>query len=132
MHLKEDLKFIWGIKSYDDLSGQPCCIDTMNDIEIVFNKNRPDAEKYSLWIETIYHFPDGQSVSQQRYIKRLFDGMTKWMVESGWDVGGCDFWDDCGEVEFDDFSGIYGDSVEAVYGKFKRMAEKFCEKGNDK
>lgn len=47
------LKFIWGIKSKDDLSNSMPSFHTLNDIEIHYNR---DNGKYFLSIETIYEF----------------------------------------------------------------------------
>ena len=33
-----DYDFIWGVKSYDDLSESECNLYTMNDIDITYNK----------------------------------------------------------------------------------------------
>lgn len=32
------MKFVWGVKSWDDLTGQDVCMYTMNDIDITYNK----------------------------------------------------------------------------------------------
>lgn len=47
----DDTKFIWGVKSWDDLSGADACFYTMNDIDIIYNKK---TKEYMLGIETAY------------------------------------------------------------------------------
>ena len=41
----EDYKFIWGIKSADDLTGHSCNLYTMNDIDITYDKKI----KFIIW-----------------------------------------------------------------------------------
>ena len=43
----DDYKFIWGLKSYDELCSGDCCLYTMNDIDIVYDKK---THKYELGI----------------------------------------------------------------------------------
>lgn len=53
-----DLQFIWGVKSWDDLTGCDANMYTMNDIEIDYDHNK---NKYFLSIETAYLFKDKKS-----------------------------------------------------------------------
>ena len=47
------MKFIWGLKSYDDLSSCDANLETMNDIDLIYLK---DEKKYNLSVETAYLF----------------------------------------------------------------------------
>ena len=50
--------FIWGLLSYDDLSGaEEANIYTMNDFDILYDKA---TKKYIISVETIYSFFDGK------------------------------------------------------------------------
>ncbi len=60
------LKFIWGIKSWDDLTGKDSNIYTMNDIDITYNRKE---KKYYLGIETAYLFKDKKAIPQ--YPKKI-------------------------------------------------------------
>ena len=80
--MSEYYDFIWGVKSYDDLSSQECNIDTMNDIEIYFDKEK---KKYFISFEAIYNFENGQE-GEKEYIKKLFNMLTKWMTEKGYNT----------------------------------------------
>lgn len=77
-----NMKFIFGIMSYDDLSGatKPNLL-TMNDLDLIYLK---DENKYILSIETIYHFDDEQE--KQNYLKFLLEKFTKWMEDNEYDT----------------------------------------------
>lgn len=113
-------ELIWGIKSYDDLSSSKVAsLYTMNDIDITYDK---ESKKYYLGIETIYDFEDKED-SAKRYIVGLFNELTKWMINSGFDTNYKPLlW----EV-FTDFLGEHHgfDSVEALYGSFKVLVNGF-------
>lgn len=70
----DDFKFIWGIKSWDDLSGSDCNMETMNDIDITYNKK---TKKYILGIETAYMFDSKEGECQ--YLKDCLNAFTKYM-----------------------------------------------------
>jgi len=63
--IDDTYEHIWGLKSYDDLSGAECSFNTMNDIDITFNKK---DKYYSLGIETIYMFKNGSQGEGEREI----------------------------------------------------------------
>ena len=46
----DEIRFIWGKKSYDDLSDLDANLYTLNDIDIVYNKKN---NKYMLGVETV-------------------------------------------------------------------------------
>ena len=74
----DDFKFIWGIKSWDDLSGEGSCLYTMNDIDITYDKKK---KEYMLGIETAYIFKD--YASECRYLKDCLNAFTKYMDNNG-------------------------------------------------
>ena len=76
----DDYKFIWGLKSYDDLCSGDCCLYTMNDIDIVYDKKH---DKYNLDIETAFWFEDKNG--ECKYLLRLLDSFTKYMDDNGLD-----------------------------------------------
>ena len=70
----DDSKFIWGIKSRDDLSGNDCNMMTMNDIDITYNKK---TKLYSLGIETAYIFNDKNA--ECKYLNDCLSAFTEYM-----------------------------------------------------
>lgn len=78
----DNLKFIWGIKSWDDLSSCDANLYTMNDIEILYDR---DTKEYALDIETIYQFKDGKD-GEVKYLDGLLNAFTKYMEENNLDM----------------------------------------------
>ena len=75
------MKFIWGLKSYDDLSSCDANLETMNDIDLIYLK---DEKKYVLGVETVYMFNSKEA--EKEYFKTLLDKFTKWMEEQEYDT----------------------------------------------
>ena len=75
------MKFIWGLKSYDDLSSCDANLETMNDIDLIYLK---DEKKYILSVETAYMFSSKEA--EKEYFKTLLDKFTKWMEEQGYNT----------------------------------------------
>ena len=75
------MKFIWGLKSYDDLSSCGANLYTMNDIDLIYLK---DAKKYILGVETVYLFKTKED--EQNYFKTLLENFTVWMNKQGYDI----------------------------------------------
>lgn len=73
----ESMKFIWGIKSWDDLSSASACLYTMNDIDIVYDKKR---EVYMLGVETAYLFES--YADECEYLRKCLDAFTKYMDDN--------------------------------------------------
>lgn len=113
----EIMKFIWGIKSWDDLSGSDACLHTMNDIELDYFK---DKNKYILSIETIFEFEKEEY--KLSYINRCLDAFTKFMVENGYNTEVKPHWWDV----FGDGMNTYFDSIEECYGMFKLLVNGYC------
>ena len=74
----DDFKFIWGIKSYDDLSCTDACLYTMNDIDIIYDKKK---EEYILGIETAYLFKTYND--ECKYLSDCLKAFTKYMNDNG-------------------------------------------------
>lgn len=119
----QDLLFIWGVLSYDDLSGNSQAnMYTMNDIDLIYDKI---TNKYSLSVETIYMFKEN---GQYGYMQSLLDEFTKWMEENNYNT----------TRKF----GLYEvftkginiktqfNSIEESYAAFKMMVNGFCSLQN--
>lgn len=76
----DELKFIWGIKSWDDLTPGEANIFTMNDLDIVYDRAR---KEYLLGIETIYSFTEG-NIGEINYLEDLLEKFTEFAVENGY------------------------------------------------
>ena len=70
----DDFKFIWGVKSWDDLSGSDCNMQTMNDIDIIYDKKK---KVYLLGIETAFVFKDKDG--ECNYLRECLNAFTKYM-----------------------------------------------------
>lgn len=113
--------FIWGLLSYDDLSGaEEANIYTMNDLDILYDKRK---KKYILSIETIYSFFDGKQ-GEINYLHSLLNNFTAWMNEHGYDTN-------FGLIMYEVFTdlvehGIESESIEMLYAKFKLLVEGYA------
>ena len=74
----DDIKFIWGVKSFDDLSCTDACLYTMNDIDIIYDKKK---KEYILSIETAYLFKTYNE--ECKYISDCLKAFTKYMDDNG-------------------------------------------------
>ena len=119
-HKTENMEFIWGIKSWDDLSlSETANLHTMNDIDLIYLKNE---NKYIFSIETIYSFKTEEH--KQKYLKDCLDAFTTFMNESGYDTNKKIFWCDV-------FSGglnlnTHFDTIEDCYAMFKLLVNGYC------
>lgn len=114
------MKFIWGIKSWDDLSCGSANLHTMNDIDLIYLK---DENKYIFSIETIYSFKTEEY--KQKYLKDCLDAFTEFMNESGYDTNKKIFW-------YDLFSGglnsnTHFNTIEECYAMFKLLVNGYCD-----
>ncbi len=73
-----ELKFIWGIKSSDDMHDQPANFYTMNDIDICYDRK---SRLYMLGIETAYLFTSKSE--ELNYLTGLLDKFTEFMMVNG-------------------------------------------------
>ena len=74
----DDIKFIWGIKSFDDLSSSNACLYTMNDIDLTYDKQK---REYMLGIETAYMFDSYDD--ECKYLSDCLKAFTKYMDDNG-------------------------------------------------
>lgn len=70
-------KFIWGVKSPNDFCSEPSCLHTMNDIDIVYSREK---KRYILSIETAYWFDKPDDAI--KYLSFLLDEFKKYMNEN--------------------------------------------------
>lgn len=77
----EDLEFIWGIKSWDDITASEANAYTMNDIDIFYDKKR---KIYMLGVETAYVFDDKKAECD--YLGSLLARFRDFMEEKGYDT----------------------------------------------
>lgn len=108
----EYVKFIWGTKSYDDLSSSDANLYTMNDIDLIYLK---DKNKYAFGLETIYDFDDEEY--KMDYLERCLDAFTNFMNENGYDTGIKPHWGDV----FRNGINTEFDSIEECYAMFRLL-----------
>ena len=113
----EDYKFIWGIKSADDLTGHSCNLYTMNDIDITYDKKN---KVYYLGIETAYIFKNHRAECD--YLKSLLNGFTIYMDTNKLNKN----------EEFMLFMGnpcidTTAKSIEELYTNFRIFVEGYCK-----
>lgn len=113
-----ELKHIWGIKSWDDLTKADACLYTMNDIDITYDR---EQKLYYLGIETAYVFKNKES-SECNYLKELLDAFTTFMQDNDY------------STEYN-FSLHFGSpststsakSIEELYTNFRIFVEGYCK-----
>ena len=78
---EDNCEFIWGLKSYDDISKEnEAGYNTMNDINIIYDKQ---TKKYTIGIETVYEFVDGEK-GEKVYIQTILNKFTEWMKRNNY------------------------------------------------
>ena len=116
------MKFIWGLKSYNDLSSCDANLETMNDIDLIYLK---DEKRYILGVETAYMFNSKEA--EKEYFKVLLDKFTKWMEEQGYNTNSTlNTYDDMYEI----FSGYINinthfNTIENAYRTFKLLVNEY-------
>ena len=113
------LKFIWGVKSYDDITSVDANLYTMNDIDLIYFK---DENKYSLGIETIYEFEKEEY--KLNYLRDCLDAFTVFMKENGYDTETKPFWIDVFTYGWN--MNTHFDSIEDCYATFKMLVNGYC------
>ena len=111
-----ELKFIWGVRSWDDLSSsKDTNFYTMNDIDIYYNRK---THKYGLDIETAYHFDSNEG--KCRYLRGLLERFTEYLVANGISTD---------TKYLFDFSNLdvqlKADTIEELYTRFKILVDGF-------
>ena len=76
----DDLEFVWGIKSWDDITSTEANLYTMNDLDIVYDRIR---NEYMLGIETVYLFADGNN-GEIKYLEHLLEKFTEFARENNY------------------------------------------------
>lgn len=114
-----DMKFIFGVMSWDDLSSatEPNLL-TMNDFDLIYLK---DEKKYILGIETAYKFKDKQS--EKEYLQELLNKFTKWMQDNGFNTdSSLNSYGDMFEVFTDGINiNSHFNTIEDTYRTFKLL-----------
>lgn len=114
------LKFIWGVKSYGDMSTSEPNMYTMNDIDICYNR---DTNQYLLDIETVYWFEDINAECE--YYLKLLHMFTEYMIQNGLSTEP-DYCSWCANLDMT-FS---ADSIEELYTRFQIVVIGFCKVHN--
>lgn len=106
-------KFIWGVKSPNDLCQSEACLHTINDIELLYSR---DAQKYILNIETAYWLETKKN--EISYLEQLLEDFTKYMKEQGLNTQDpYRFWMSDPDSLFE------GDMISEVYTGFRIFVE---------
>ncbi|QWU14310.1 hypothetical protein SAMN04487895_101612 [Paenibacillus sophorae] len=110
------LKHVWGLQSWDDLTGKSASIYTMNDIDITYDRK---SKLYMLGIETHYMFKNQNGESA--YLMDLLNAFTTFMDENGYSK----------EFQFPMFCGTpsimnSANSIEELYTNFKIFVLGYC------
>ena len=119
----ESIKLIFGVKSYDDLCECDVNLYTMNNLEVIYDKQ---TKKYSISIDAIYQFNSIEG--QVRYLNGLLEKFTKYMTDNNFDKNY--------KISFYDI--FYGNinincianSIEECYARFKFIVEGFDRMNN--
>lgn len=114
----EDFKFIFGIISFDDLTSDKPNLLTMNDFDVIYDKNK---KKYFMGVETIYTFDNGIE-GERKYLNAILDEFTKWMKDNNYGIER--------NVFYELFTEGYNintkfDSIEVLYATFKCFVKGF-------
>ena len=113
----DDIKFIWGVKSLDDLSGSDANLYTMNDIDIVYDKKK---QEYMLGVETAYVFKN--HAAECNYLKNCLNAFTRYMDDNGLKKNES-------YVLFmsNPCTSMRAKSIEELYTNFKIFVDGFCD-----
>lgn len=115
------MEFIWGVKSWDDLTGADACLYTMNDIDIIYDKNKG---AYMLGVETAYLFKTYDD--ECKYLQNCLKAFTKYMDDNGlrknepyrlWMSNPC--------------TSMEAETIEELYTNFKVFVDGFCNQNID-
>lgn len=117
----DDLKFIWGVKSWDDLTGKDACMWTMNDIDITYDKKR---QQYMLGIETAYMFKS--HTDECDYLRDCLRAFTKYMDDNGLKKN-----ESYRLFMSNPCTSMTADSIEELYTSFKMFVDGFCKQDVD-
>lgn len=109
--------FVYGVKSWDDLTGMDVNVHTMNDFEIGYSR---DTKQYSVSIETAYMFKNGRA-GECKYLRQLLSTFEKYMDEHKLNKNEelCLY---MSQPEID----MHADTIEQLYTKFRMYVEGYC------
>ena len=112
----DDWKFIWGITNCGNLFGHEANMCTMNDIDIIYDKQK---KEYILGVETAYTFETYNSACS--YLRMCLDAFSKYMDDNELDKN----------KRYDLFMGnpctsMVANSIEDLYTNFKIFVNGFC------
>lgn len=113
----DDFKFIWGLKSWYDLSSSDVNMFTMNDIDIIYDKQK---KKYILGIETAFNFKNYEADCE--YLKGCLKAFTKYMDNNGLNKNKpyCLFMSNLGADM------VTASTIEDLYTNFRILVNGFC------
>lgn len=114
----DDYKFIWGVKSWDDLSGADACMFTMNDIDITYDKQK---KMYMLGIETAYMFNSYKD--ECNYLKNCLNAFTKYMDDNGLNKN-----EPYRLFMSNPCTNMEAETIEELYTNFKIFVNGYCSK----
>lgn len=115
----DDIKFIWGVKSGDDLSDAN--LYTMNDIDIVYDKKKSE---YMLGVETAYLFDSFEA--ECNYLMDCLNAFTKYMDDNGLKKN-----EPYTLFMSDTCTSMAAKSIEELYVNFKIFVDGFCNQDID-
>ena len=115
----EYVKFIWGVKSWDDITDSNANLYTMNDIDLIYNK---DDNSYMLSLETIFGFDTEEH--KLNYLKECLNKFTKFMKENDYDTETKLSWIDVFSCGWN--MNMHFDSIEDCYVMFKLLVNGYC------
>lgn len=117
----DDIKFIWGVKSFDNLSGSDANLYTMNDIDIVYDKKNSE---YMLGVETAYLFDSFEA--ECNYLVDCLNAFTKYMDDNGLEKN-----EPYRLFMNDRYTNMRADSIGELYTNFKIFVDGFCNQDID-
>lgn len=118
----DDLKFIWGVASWDDLSGRAANMYTMNDINITYDKQK---KEYMLGIETSYVFENFEN--ERDYLVNCLNAFTRYMDDNGLNKH-----EPYRLFMSNPCTSMVADSIEELYTNFKIFVDGYCNQNTTK
>lgn len=111
-----NLKFIWGIKSYDDFNSSSSNLYSMNDIDISYDR---DKKLYYLGVETAYIF-NGKK-AECDYFKHLLECFAQYMSDNDYSTTSAYV------TYMSDFQPkLSAKTIEELYTNFRIIVTGFC------
>lgn len=112
-----ELKFIWGIKSWDDATSNNSNMYTMNDIDITYDRKK---KLYYLGIETGYLFEN--SAAECKYLRQLLNVFTNFMDKNKYSKS-----EPLLLLINNSCMSLSAETIEELYIKFKIFVEGYCK-----